>query len=48
MALGCVYSGLQERGLGINEEMGKWVERVGSGKVDVEDFEEVLGELRKS
>ena len=47
VALGCVYKALQDRGLSIREDLRRWVDQITSGKVDLEDFEEVIEELRK-
>ena len=45
VALGCIYTVLQDRGLRITEELPQWVDGITSGKVDLEDFKEVLEEL---
>ena len=38
---------MEERGWSGVAQMGRWLDRVTSGKVDVEDLEEVVDELRK-
>ncbi|KAL8681251.1 MAG: hypothetical protein Q9186_002629 [Xanthomendoza sp. 1 TL-2023] len=48
VALGVVYLVLGERGLKVERDVNVWVQDVGSGKVDVEDFEEVVEMLRKT
>ena len=48
VALGCVYTAMIDKGLSIGEEMAEWVDQISSGKVDVEDFREVILELQKS
>ncbi|KAL8803166.1 MAG: hypothetical protein Q9182_003338 [Xanthomendoza sp. 2 TL-2023] len=48
VALGVVLVVLGERGLRIERDVKDWVLDVGSGKVDVEDFEEVIEILRKT
>lgn len=47
MALACVYEALNERGLTVKEDMVEWVDHISSGKVDLEDFEEVVLEIQK-
>ena len=47
VALGCVYAALNERGLTVKEDMAAWVDHISSGKVDLEDFEEVTLEIQK-
>ncbi|KAL8902027.1 MAG: hypothetical protein Q9192_000240 [Flavoplaca navasiana] len=48
VALGVVYVVLEERGLKIELGLREWVKDVGSGKVDSEDFDEVIELLRKT
>lgn len=48
VALGVVYVVMEKGGVQIGGEMNTWVKDVGSGKVDFEDFEEVVELLRKS
>lgn len=36
---------MEDRGLRITEDVGDWVDHTTSGKVDLEDFEEVIHEL---
>ncbi|KAL9039280.1 MAG: hypothetical protein Q9214_004940, partial [Letrouitia sp. 1 TL-2023] len=48
VALGCVYTTMRAQGLlsaGAGEDPTSWVRDIGSGKVDVEDFAEVVEEL---
>lgn len=47
VAVGCLWLAMEERGLRLEETVGKWVDGITSGKVDIGDFEEVLEELRK-
>ncbi|KAL8788119.1 MAG: hypothetical protein Q9213_001877 [Squamulea squamosa] len=47
VALGVVYVVLEDRGLKVDIDVREWVKDVGSGKVDGEDFEEVIEILRK-
>ncbi|KAI4177363.1 MAG: hypothetical protein LQ343_000343 [Gyalolechia ehrenbergii] len=47
VALGAVYTGLDNRGLRIDVELKEWVKDVGSGKVDTEDLEEVIEILKR-
>ncbi|KAI4186388.1 MAG: hypothetical protein LQ346_005688 [Caloplaca aetnensis] len=47
VALGVVYTVLEDRGLRIEMQQREWVKDVGSGKVDHEDFEEVVEILKK-
>lgn len=47
VALGVVYRALEDRGLKVGVETKEWVKDIGSGKVDIEDFEEVIDILKK-
>lgn len=47
VALGVVCTILEDRGLRIRMQQREWVKDVGSGKVDHEDFEEVVEILKK-
>ena len=47
VALGCVYEALNEKGLTVKEDIAEWVDHISSGKVDLEDFEEVTLEIQK-
>ncbi|KAI4215765.1 MAG: hypothetical protein LQ351_001752 [Letrouitia transgressa] len=47
VALGCVYTTLRAKGLLSADDPTAWVRDIGSGKVDVEDFAEVVEELRR-
>ena len=47
MALGCVYEALNEKGLTVKEDIAEWVDHISSGKVDLEDLEEVTLEIQK-
>ena len=47
VALGSLYVVMEDRGLKITENVSGWVDRTASGKVDMEDFEEVIYELRR-
>ena len=38
---------MEERGLKITEDLDNWLDDVTSGKVDKDDFEEVLEVIRK-
>ena len=46
VALGCVFISLDERCLGISEDVTEWVDQISSGKVDIEDFKEIILELQ--
>ena len=48
VSVGCLYLVLEERGLRIPEDLENWLDDITSGKVDREDFEEVLEALKKS
>ena len=48
VALACVYKALELKGLIIKEEMAEWTDQISSGKVDVEDLEEVILEWQNS
>lgn len=48
VALGVVYRVMEDRRLRVERELREWVSDVGSGKVDVEDFEEVVEILKHS
>lgn len=47
VALGCLYAVLEDRGLKIRGNLVDWVDHTTSGRVDMEDFEEVIQELRE-
>lgn len=47
VALACVCEALYGHGLILGEDHRGWVDRVSSGKVDFEDFEEVTQELQR-
>ncbi len=47
VALGVVYTVLENRELRIEMQPREWMKDVGSGKVDDEDFEEVVDILKK-
>lgn len=47
VALGVVHMVLEDRGLRIDVEMKEWVKDIGSGKVDIEDLEEVIETMKK-
>ena len=47
VALGCLYVVMEDRGLKITENLSDWVDHTTSGKVDTEDFEEVIHELKE-
>lgn len=47
VALGVMYVVLGEKGLTVRTDVREWVKEVGSGKVDGEDFEEVVEVLGK-
>lgn len=46
VALGCLYVVMEDRGLRMAETRKEWVEDIASGKVDDEDFEEVVDMLQ--
>ena len=46
VAAGCVWLTMEERGWRTGLETRKWLDRITSGKVDVEDLQEILGQLR--
>lgn len=46
IAAGCLFVVLSARGLQIPVSQERWLDDITSGKVDMEDFEEVLVELR--
>lgn len=46
--MGVVYVVLEEKRLRIEKDVQEWVKDIGSGKVDSEDFEEVIEILRKT
>lgn len=48
VALGVVWTVLAETGLKMEREVGEWVKDIGSRKVDVEDFEDVVEVLKKT
>ena len=48
VALGCLYVVMEDRGLKITENVADWVDDITGGKVDMEDLEEVVQELRKA
>ncbi|KAL8940173.1 MAG: hypothetical protein Q9216_002961 [Gyalolechia sp. 2 TL-2023] len=48
VALCVVYMVLEDRGLKIDVEVKEWIEDVGSGKVDIEDFDEVNEIMKKT
>jgi len=48
VAVGCLYFVMKEGGLNISDEVPSWLDNVTSGKVAMEDFEEVLVELRNT
>ncbi|KAI4102905.1 MAG: hypothetical protein LQ339_004450 [Xanthoria mediterranea] len=48
VALGAVYVVLEASRLRIEQGVSEWVKDIGSGKVDNEDFEEVVAILRKT
>lgn len=45
--MGVLYDVLRNRGLQIEEQGVDWVSHITSGKVDYEDFEEVIAELKR-
>lgn len=45
VAAGCLFVVLTARGLQIPASQERWLDDITSGKVDMEDFEEVLVEL---
>lgn len=47
VAVGCLYMVLKKRGMLVHNR-DRWVDHITSGKVDVEDFEEVLEELAQA
>lgn len=47
VALGCLYAVMDDRGLKITENLADWVDHTTSRRVDIEDFKEVIQELRK-
>ena len=46
IALGCVYVVMNIRGLQPLDDRKQWVDDIGSRKVDIEDFEELLEVMR--
>ena len=48
VALGCLHVVMEERGLRMTNERKDWVDDIASRKVDGEDFEEVLGLLKRT
>ncbi|CAL8580337.1 hypothetical protein XPA_006065 [Xanthoria parietina] len=48
VALGAVYVSLEASRLRIEQGVSEWVKDIGSGKVDKEDFEEVVAILRNT
>ena len=51
VAVASLFLAMDERGLNVGEgmqELQEWIDDVSGGKVDVEDFWEVVGLLRKS
>lgn len=46
VAAGCLFVVLTARGLQIPASQERWLDDITSGKVEMEDFEEVLIELR--
>lgn len=47
MAVGCLYVVMMKRGMQVDKR-DRWVDEITSGKVELEDFEEVLEELTKN
>lgn len=47
VAVGCLYMVLKKRGILVHNR-DRWVDDITSGKVDAEDFEEVLEELAQA
>ena len=47
MAVGCLYIVMMKRGMQVDKR-DRWVDEITSGKVDLEDFEEVLEELTRT
>lgn len=47
VAAGCLFVVLTARGLQIPASRELWLDDITSGKVDIEDFDEVLVELRR-
>ena len=45
VALGCLFIVVQDRGLRSLLDKDRWVDGIASRKVDVEDFDEVIGML---
>lgn len=48
VALGCLYVVMEERGLRTSKARTEWVDDIASGKVDNDDFEEVVDVLNRS
>lgn len=48
VALGCLYVVMEERGLRTANARQDWVDNTASGKVDNEDFEEIVEVLKRS
>ncbi len=48
VALGCLYVVMEDSRLKITDNLADWVDHTTSGKVDMEDFEEVVQNLRES
>lgn len=46
VAAGCVWFTMEKRGWVGAPEMRKWVDRTTSGKVDIEDLQEIVEQLR--
>lgn len=46
LAAGCVWSVLEKREWSGGPEMGKWLDKVTGGKVDAEDLQEIVQQLK--
>lgn len=46
LAAGCVWSVLEKREWSGGPETGKWLDKVTGRKVDVEDFQEIVQQLK--
>ena len=48
VALACLYKALELKGLIVKEMAAEWTDHISSGKVDVEDLEELISEWQDS
>ena len=53
VALGAVYVSLRRRGINLADEdeksgLREWIRDIASGKVELEDFQELIGKMRKT